>query len=492
MNILKVIRPKKWIKISDFISTSAFILLLAGLMLPVSASGVEASRELSAGPFYAGGSFTVTVHIKTDQQVEALVLDENLPEGWKVTQVENNGAIFQDISTFKEPASEWIWVENLSAGGERTIIYQITVPPTLEPGSYKISGTTSAYSISAVPVEGVAEVVVTYPPPEARFSANPISGTAPMKVQFTDLCTGNPNSWEWDFDGNGSIDSNERSPVYTYENTGTYTVTLRVINSTYGSDTETKTGYITVKSKTPNSVGSGGGSGGSGGGAGSPESSKNIELKEVANEQVFKGTHTCYTFKGGKNDIASVEFDPKKSFGKTTAIVEILKNKSSIVKESAPGTVYKNINIWVGNSGFSSTENLENARINFRVPTAWIFENNINESSITLYIYSQDKWNSLSTVLSKEDRDYFYFTAETSGFSSFAISCKEKSTGSVELFQTKSQEYQALSKSIKSEKEKQENPDSGAAKEKEETPGIGAFFAAVEVMVSYSILKKRK
>jgi PGF-pre-PGF domain-containing protein len=219
---------------------------------------------------------------------------------------------------------------------------------------------------------------------------------------------------------------------------------------------------------------------------------KNIDLKEVANEHVFKGTHTCYTFKSGKNDIVSVEFDPKKSFGKTTAIVEILKNKSSIVKEPAPGTVYKNINIWVGNNGFSSTENLENARINFRVPTAWIFENNINESSIKLYIYSQDKWNSLSTVLSKEDRDYFYFAAETSGFSSFAISGKEKSTPSVEATKTESQEAQVVSEGNLSEKEKQKNPDLSTEKEKEDTPGFGAVFSAVEVLVSYSMMRKRK
>jgi len=499
MNIIEIIRTKKLIKLSGFIAGIVLIFLLAGTILPASASGIEASRETSVGTIYAGGSFTVTVHIKTDQQVEALTLDENFPDGWQVNQLENNDATFQDISTFKKSTLEWIWVENLSAGEERTVIYQVTVPSTPEPGSSIISGTISAYSISAVPVEGTSEIIVTYAPPEARFSASPFSGTAPLTVQFTELCTGNPDSWEWDFDGNGSTDSKERNPVHTYENTGTYTVTLRATNSTYGNDTETKTGYIIVKGKTSSSGGneegsggeSGGGSGG-GGGAGSPESSKNIELKEVSNEQVFKGTHTCYTFNGGVNDIVSVEFDPKKSFGKTTAIVEILKNKSSIVKEPAPGKVYKNINIWVGNSGFSSSENLENARINFRVPRAWISENNINESAVTLYRYSQDTWNALPTVLSGEDKDYFYFTAETPGFSPFAISSTEISTQSVEIFQTKNKESQELNESNHSEGEKQKNPDSDIEKEKKDTPGPDVFFTAAEVMVSYTILRRRK
>ncbi len=113
--------------------------------------------------------------------------------------------------------------------------------------------------------------------------------------------------------------------------------------------------------------------------------------------------------------------DPKKSFGKTTAIIEILKNTSSIVKEPAPGEVYKNINIWIGNSGFSSPENLENARISFRVNKAWISEYNINKSMVALYRFSQNTWNPLSTILKGEDKDYFYFTAETPGFSPFAI-----------------------------------------------------------------------
>ncbi|MGB9131926.1 MAG: PGF-pre-PGF domain-containing protein [Methanosarcina sp.] len=488
MNIIEIIRTKKGIKPSSFIAGFALIILLAGIIPPASASGVEASREISTETAYAGGSFPVTVHIKTDQQVEALVLDENLPDGWQINQLENNGAVFQDISTFKESTAEWIWVENLSAGEERTVIYQVTVPSYPETGSSKISGTISTYSTSAVSVGGASELIVTYPPPGAVFSASPLSGTVPLTVQFTDLCTGNPNSWEWDFDGNGSIDSNERNPVYTYENTGTYTVTLRATNSTYGNGTETKTGYITVKSKTSSSGGSGGGSGG---GAGSPESSKNIELKEIANEQVFKGTHTCYTFKGGANDIVSVEFDPKKSFGKTTAIVEILKNKSSIVKEPSPGTVYKNINIWVGNSGFSSSENIENARINFRVSRPWISENNVNESSVTLYRYSQDKWYELSTVLNRKDNDYLYFTAETPGFSSFAISSTKKSTRPGEIFQTKNEENKGLNESNLSEEEKQGIKDSDIKKE-EDAPGPGAFFAAAELLVSYTILRRRK
>jgi PGF-pre-PGF domain-containing protein len=500
MNIIKVFRIRDRIKFSGFISGIVLIFLLAWTILPVSAAGIGASREISAGTVYPGESFAVTVHIKADQDIEALTLDENLPEEWQVIQVENNGAVFQEISTFKESTPEWVWVENLSAGNEKTVVYNVTVPSNAEPGNFTIPGTISAYSVPAVPVEGISKVIVTYPPLEIDFSANPLLGPVPLTVQFTDLSACNPDSWQWDFDGNGNIDSNERNPVYTYANPGTYTVTLKVTNNTYGNDTRTKTGYITVAEKPSSSGGSSGsgGSGGSGesgggGGAGSPESSRNIELKEVSNEQVFKGTHTCFTFKGEVNEIVTVDFDPKKSFGKTTAIVEMLKNTSSIVKEPAPGTVYRNVNIWVGNSGFSSPENLENARVSFRVSKAWITEHGISENAVTLYRYSENAWNPLPTVLSGEDEVYFYFTAETPGFSTFAISGTEHNIQSVEFSSSRTGENITLIEDKPSDGEKQGITASNMEKEENKSSsGSGAAFTAAELLVLCRILLRIK
>ena len=52
----------------------------------------------------------------------------------------------------------------------------------------------------------------------ADFSATPTSGTVPLNVQFTDLSTGNPTSWGWDFDNDGVIESTSQNPSYTYVN----------------------------------------------------------------------------------------------------------------------------------------------------------------------------------------------------------------------------------------------------------------------------------
>lgn len=503
MNLIQIVRTKNRIRLSYFILGFALILLLAGTVLPASAAGIAASREISAGKVNAGETFTVTVHIKADQHVEALTLDENLPDGWQLSRVGNDGATFQDISTFKESTLEWIWVDNVSKGEEKTIVYAVTVPSTSRLGVSKISGKVSAYSIPAASVGGSSDIKVISPLPDADFSAVPLSGPAPLTVQFTDLSVNNPNSWAWDFDGDGIVDSTEINPVHTYENPGTYTIILRVANGTYGNDTETKIGYLTVTEMVSSSGGDGGSSGGSGGSSGggggggggsvSPESSQNLAFKEISNVQIFKGVHTSYIFKGEANDIVSVEFDPKKSFGKTTAIIEILKNTSSMVKEPSPGEVYKNINIWIGNSGFSKPENLENARITFRVSKSWISEQSINSSKVTLYRYSQNTWNPLPTVLKEENGDYFYFTADTPGFSPFAISSTEKKSIVIpEKFQAKEEKNLTLNNSNQSG-EKKENPNSDNKKERQTSlPDMRFVLAAADLLVSYLVLRRRK
>ena len=78
------------------------------------------------------------------------------------------------------------------------------------------------------------------------FSANTLSGCEPLTVSFTDLSTGNPTSWAWDF-GNGNT-SALQNPSATYVNAGVYTVKL-VINNATATDSIIKTNYITVYAK---------------------------------------------------------------------------------------------------------------------------------------------------------------------------------------------------------------------------------------------------
>ena len=85
-------------------------------------------------------------------------------------------------------------------------------------------------------------------PPSADFEGAPLSGVAPLQVQFTNRSTGAPCSWYWTF-GDGRTDA-ARNPSHTYKAPGTYTVSLKATGPG-GSDTETKAAYITVTAPPP-------------------------------------------------------------------------------------------------------------------------------------------------------------------------------------------------------------------------------------------------
>jgi len=79
----------------------------------------------------------------------------------------------------------------------------------------------------------------------ANFEGNPTIGTAPLTVQFIDLSTGeNLQYWEWDFDNDGTVDSYEQNPEYTYQDTGYYSVSLTIHQLQL--DTSTRLNYIHV------------------------------------------------------------------------------------------------------------------------------------------------------------------------------------------------------------------------------------------------------
>ena len=81
----------------------------------------------------------------------------------------------------------------------------------------------------------------------ADFIADTTYGTIPFEVQFTDLTTGSPTFWEWDFDNDGTIDSYVQHPMHEYTEIGNYTIKL-VAGKLTASDTLIKVNYITADS----------------------------------------------------------------------------------------------------------------------------------------------------------------------------------------------------------------------------------------------------
>ncbi len=152
---------------------------------------------------------------------------------------------FTDAST-NNPTS-WAWT--FGDGGTSTL--KNPSHTYTAAGTYTVSLTaTNAYGSDIETKTGY--ITVTNPPtnpPVAAFSGTPTSGTAPLTVVFTDASTYNPTSWSWTFGDGGT--STAQNPSHTYTAAGTYTVVLTATNA-YGSDSETKTGYITVTAVTQN------------------------------------------------------------------------------------------------------------------------------------------------------------------------------------------------------------------------------------------------
>jgi len=148
---------------------------------------------------------------------------------------------FNDTSTGEPEAWEWDFGDgNTSTEQNPTYVY--------EPGTYTVNLTVSNEAeqdtetqTNLITVEESGAPGVS---PEAGFTANQTTGTAPLGVAFTDTSTGEPETWQWDFgDGNTST---EQNPMHAYLGPGTYTVNLTVSNPA-GQDTESQPDLITVE-----------------------------------------------------------------------------------------------------------------------------------------------------------------------------------------------------------------------------------------------------
>ena len=85
-------------------------------------------------------------------------------------------------------------------------------------------------------------------PPVASFTAVPLSGNAPLTVQFTDTSTNSPSSWSWSF-GDGGTSTNQ-SPSHTYTSVGSFTAILTASNAG-GSNASSHTITVAVAPPPP-------------------------------------------------------------------------------------------------------------------------------------------------------------------------------------------------------------------------------------------------
>lgn len=368
--------------------------------------------------------------------------------------------------------------------------------------------------------------------PVANFETSMTQGPAPLSVKFTDSSQ-HAAERNWDFESDGIIDSTDVNPTHVYSASGTYKAKLTVINENGtdsklaiitvtqtsvdnpstgdsgnsegdsgdtsessdrddGSSNEEDSGSSNEDSSLSSSVGSSSGgssSGGSSSGAvGSPEPAVNVETKEIKQELVTSGKKVKFDFTKNATCVVYVSFDAKKTFGKTTAIAELLKGKSVLVPDLPSGNIYESFNVWVGNGGFANPQNIENPIVCFKVEKAWVKNENIDPDSITLNRYneSEKRWDQLSASLLNEDDKFLYFTADAPGFASFVITGEAKGT----LENITKIDLESGISSLKRDSTKDIGFKISQNKEGQKAPGFESLYGVV-CMFAFYLYKKR-
>lgn len=148
----------------------------------------------------------------------------------QVVNVNNQKSVTQDITI---PSSVLL---NTSLRVRVAAVYSLTAPSgsLYTPCATLNNGQMEDYSI---------KVLINTQPPLADFDAD-VTKSCNGSVLYSDKSQNIPTTWNWNF-GDGQT-STQKNPSHTYSTSGTYSVKLKVTNL-YGSDSITKTNYITVE-----------------------------------------------------------------------------------------------------------------------------------------------------------------------------------------------------------------------------------------------------
>lgn len=130
--------------------------------------------------------------------------------------------------------------------------------------------------------------------------------------------------------------------------------------------------------------------------------------------------------------ISKITINVKNSVNNIQVIVAKFADKPASITQEVTGKVYHYIEI--------NKTNITDAAINqttvrFKVEKTWLDANNINDSTVALYRYSDNAWNKLGTTKIGElpdDTQNIYYDAVSPGLSVFAISGEAKAVAPAE------------------------------------------------------------
>ncbi len=118
----------------------------------------------------------------------------------------------------------------------------------IEGGTYHFTATAYDASHTESGFSNDVAATVPYSAPIAQFTASTTTGPAPLALNFLNASTGSITSYAWTFGDGGT--STAASPSHVYAAAGVYTVSLTVTGPG-GSNTQTRSNYVTVTTATP-------------------------------------------------------------------------------------------------------------------------------------------------------------------------------------------------------------------------------------------------
>ncbi|ADE35644.1 NosD domain-containing protein [Methanohalophilus mahii] len=203
---------------------------------------------------------------------------------------------------------------------------------------------------------------------------------------------------------------------------------------------------------------------------------ENVQNTDSGIKRVLAGSNVKYDFSENAGSVFGISFDAKDDKGNVVAKVQVLKDKPDDV-DTPSGNSYQMMSITVGNQDTISENNADNILIEFKVSKEWTEQNNIDPTTIRMTRFHDGDWQDLPSNEVGEDDEYFYFTAETSGFSVFSIV---------------GDEYKEVIEELVAEESEVEDVEEPASENQNaQTPGFTGMFAVALIAGAALVMQKK-
>lgn len=315
-----------------------------------------------------------------------------------LTCTANNSSNYYNVTGLSEAVNYTIGIQTVDlSGNTNPILVNDSAVALKLPHVYNLSGS------------NIGETSIT-------LSWEASNDTSLVRISRDDISIGNISGTTSYTDNNLTSDTTYSYIVVPYNADGLAGIPASIGLATSSSGSSGSSGGGSSEKKS---------SSGGGGASGSNEDYTNLVLKDVDTTYLRKNANVSYEFTRPGNDIQSINLYSLKNSGKITSTIEVLNNRSKVVNSDPEGMVYRFVNIFVGNSGFSTGDNIKDVRIKFRVNSSWMQKNGVDPVEIRLQRFNGAAWEVLPTTQINSTQNYAFFESQTPGFSPFAITSQK-------------------------------------------------------------------